>query len=230
MSLKKQKLFPINKLIKLNAILTNNLPLSPKLKKIVLKNKNGNIKIETISDETLNNSTYDIGLIQKESDYVIPISINCIDDYSGIIGDLTIKWTDDELIKFSPNIFNSTIFTLPEIDIKSFDILMECEYAKQIRNKEVLPMKIHIKNTSNEFKKIVFLIDNSPNFIVSGSIKKKLMFYPLQSQTLSLNLIPLSFGKIKIPPFKIMEFPLSSVGYDNKIYSIYYLSEFINSV
>lgn len=233
MSIVKQKLYSNNTQIKLNAIITNNLPISPKLKEVFLKENNENINLETISNELLTNKAMDnIGIIEKKSEYIIPITLkfNNNINYSGRIGEITLKWTDSELTKFSDKLFNSSVFSLSDIDSKQFDIQFNCEYIKSVKNKEIIPFKINLTNNTDDFKKIVFLIDNSSNFIISGPLKKKLLFYPLENKTIILKLIPLSFGKLKVPPFKIMEFPVSSVGYDNKIYSIYYLSESIDSV
>ncbi len=229
MSLHKQKVYPITNPIKLNLTLTNNLDFDGKIENISITPTNPNIQI-TSSLQGVLNSLPDINfIINKKSEFVIPLKVLFREQYSGFIGKILIEWSDSRLKTFTTELNNNTIISLPEIHAKEFEVNLNYSIPKAPHTKEEIFFDIYIKNNSEDFKKILFLVDTSTNFVCSGSVKKKLVLYPSESKLMRLPLVPIYYGKLKLPPFKIMEFPLmGNSNYENKIYSIYYIPESIS--
>lgn len=230
MSLTKQKVFPINLPIKINTILINNLEFDGDVRDIKLKSSNSNIEIDSPMKNILQSNINGLNfIIQRGSDFVIPFYFKSIGEYSGSLGKFTLLWKagldsfDHENI-----IHNETEINFPDVHVKRFDVGLEYDIPRTIHFSQEMAMQIFIKNNTEEFKRILFLIDTSTNFVTSGSVKKKLLLCPGESKTLTLPLIPIFYGKLKLPPFKIMEFPLASNSYDNKIYSVYYIPDAVN--
>lgn len=229
MSIQKQRVYPVNREIKMNMVLTNNLKFDCELQNLEISPKNENIEIKSPIKNiiSLNQSFRNIFEIKKGTEFTIPLILQIKTQYSGLLGLLNLFWTDHGLSSYDSSINNPYELVLPEIDVKKFEIILDYEIPKTLNCKKEIQFKILIHNLSEEFKKIVFLIDNSPNFTTSGNVKKKLVIYPDETKDITLSIIPLSYGRLKLPPFKIMEFPLASTSYENKIYSIYYLPDHI---
>jgi hypothetical protein len=221
MTIQKMKIYPVGKQIKVNLIFTNNLKTDIKIDKINILTSNNNINMNCLFidvDEILH--------VEPGTEYIIPILVTINSEYSGILGSLQLFWKDKGLSEFDPTLSNMTEFILPDIDTKKYEITMKYEMENIVADKSSVAFKVNIRNNSQEFRKILFLIDNSPNFVIAGNVKKKLLLYPEEDKEIIFDMIPLSFGKLKLPPFKIMEFPLVG-GYENKIYSIYYLPDYL---
>jgi hypothetical protein len=222
-----QKIYSIDKLIKLNMILLNNLDYECELKEIHTVSHTDLIEIDSPMSNVLA-AISDVNFkIQKGCEFLIPFSFKTHNQYSGSLGKFKIMWRDEGLKSFDENIFNTTELLLPDVNLKKFDVALEYTVPHSISTKQEIELKININNNTNEFKKLVFLIDTSANYVTSGQVKKKLLLYPNENKELILPLIPVYYGKLKLPLFKIMEFPLASTNYENKIYSVYMVPEYV---
>ena len=225
MSLQKLKVFPLNKSIKLNVILTNNLEEDIIITKIKTDPKTDNIKMNSNFELLLplNNphDNYNLCTVIHGTEFVIPLNLICIKELSSNIGELIIYWKDKGLNLYDDTQFNCITLSLPDLNVKLFDVVLKYDIPRSVSNKNEFELKIIISNQTEEYKRIVFLTDTSINFVISGFVKKKILISPLEEKYIVLNLMPLAYGKLKLPPFKIMEYPLGNNSYDNKIYSIY---------
>jgi hypothetical protein len=100
---------------------------------------------------------------------------------------------------------------LPDIEIRSNDIEISYEVSDS-SVKQARDLRVFLKNNSKEFKKVTFIVDNSPNFVITGSVKKKVLIYPNERKELSFCIIPLYYGNLKLPPFKVIE---ESINYNS---------------
>lgn len=229
MSLQQHKIYCVDKQIKLNLSLINNLEYEFELMDVIVNKHNSNdLELETYIKKVLS-ANKDISFkIQKQSEFVIPFVAKSTEPFSGALGHCKILWRDNKLKLFDESLYNETEVSLPEINIKNYDVALSYSIPQTITQESVTTFKILINNTTEEFKRIVFLIDNSNNFVTSGFVKKKILLYPNEVKELVLNLIPISYGRLKLPLFKIMEYPLPSTNYENKIYSVYYVPDSIS--
>lgn len=167
----------------------------------------------------------DVFSFKKSTEFLLPILFSCSMPYSGSLGTVEIFYTTKGLEEFNSNLYNKISFVIPEYNMKAFDIDLGYSIPKNIKNKENFDLKILIKNNSEEAKRIMLLIDNTQYFIINGRVKERIILNSKENLEKSFNLIPLNFGKLKLPAFKIMEFPYESNNFENKIYSIYYLPD-----
>jgi hypothetical protein len=226
MSIQKQKIFPLNRTIKLAMLFSSCLETKIEIKKLKLNSYSNSIKLNSEIANLLEENI-DKFFVHYGVEHIISISAVLLDEFSGSVGKLEFLWANDSLKQFDNELCNSTEFLLPELDAKSYDVSLEYSIPKEISLKKQIDQAISITNKSAEFKKISFLIDHSPNFVLSGLVKKRLILYPQETKVISISMIPLSYGKLKLPPFKIMEYPLISSSSDNKINSIYTLPDYI---
>jgi len=247
MSIQKQKVFPIQKNIKMNFTLSSNLDAELRICDIKIKKaspisnkeaENSNEQVLSIESplakilQAINQNQNQNRLnqnftIRALSEFNIPFYILCCKEFSGNLGSVIISYRDKDLETFDDSFkfFNQTELAFPNLFSKIFDIKLSCSSPNKFENCTEIPFNITLKNESEEFRRIVFMIDTSMNYLTSGHVKKKLILYPKEIKELSLSLIPVTFSCNKLPPFKIMEFPLANNTYENKIYSIYYLPE-----
>ena len=260
MSITKQKIFPIQKNIKMNFTLMNNLDDQLRICDIMVKKSsqeiteisrlisessdsilaNDLIRIDTPLEKILKNSRdkmNDYFTIKTNTEFNIPFTIYCQKEFSGNLGSLVVSYRDKGLDSFDETfeLCNTIELVFPNISSKIFDVSLSCNtnisYKNLNENRKIspnseIPFNITLKNFSHEFKRLVFMVDTSNNYLTSGQVKKKLLLYPLEERELNLYLIPVTFNKLKPPPFKIMEFPLANTTYENKVYSIYYLPDY----
>lgn len=230
MSFQNQKYFANNSLIKLNLLLITNLNTKAIIKKIIINNKEqGNVQVSCPLIKIIES----INLPMKEalltilprSEYIIPF--DCIFSRENAIsfGDVTIEWTTEGLMQFSEEIVNSNTFPFPPIYTKPFDISLN--YILGDYNKETNSMDfiVKVQNLKSEFKKTTFILNNNTQFFIDGFVRQKLKFLPNEIKDIVVKLSPLSFGNMKLPPFKEMEFSFEKE--DQKIYSIYYYPDYI---
>ena len=218
-----QKVFCVDTLINLNTNISNNLEFDFNLHKINLEPRDNSVQIECPLNSVISRGFS----IRKDSDFLIPFKIKVNSGFSNCLGKFNLLWQDETIKSFDPNLFNKFEFSLPDLHVKPFDISLSYEIPKSICDKTETQMKILIKNISDEYKRLVFLIDTSSQFVMSGSVNKKLLLSPAELKTLTLAMIPANFGKLKLPLFKVMVYPLASTNYENKIYSIYKIPEFL---
>ena len=244
MSLQKIKIFPANKNIKLNLNIANEIKEDFKITKINLLSKTQEVKLETFlinllekansNNENNKNNNPKINFseifhIKKSTEYTIPIKFICSAPYSGSLGQIEISYTTAGLEDFSAKkLENKLTLVIPEYNIKNFDVDLSFEIPKEIKSKENFDFQIHINNSSEEAKKLLLLIESTQYFVINGRVKERIALGSKQNLVKSFNLTPLNFGKLKLPAFKIMEYPFESNNYENKIYSIYYLPDNIH--
>ncbi len=241
MSLQKIKIFPTNKNIKLDLNIINEIKEDFTITKIKINNKIRDIKLTSFLVNLLKSSISEISSkivkddrssqvfqLKRSTEFSIPMTFICSQPYSGSLGNVEIFYKTFGLSEFNDKLENKIIFNIPEYNMKNFDIDLSYSIPKDIKNKENFHFKIFVNNRSDESKRLLLLIDNSQYFIINGRVKERILINDKQNIERSFNLTPLNFGKLKLPAFKVMEFPFESNNYDNKIYSIYYLPENIH--
>lgn len=248
MSLQKIKIFPANKHIKLNLNITNEIKEDFKITKMNLLSKTQAVKLESflinllekLNSYNKNNENNkenknskikfsEIFNINKSTEFTIPIGFICSSPYSGSLGQIEISYTNAGLEAFSAQkLENKMTLVIPEYNIKNFDVDLSFEIPKEIKSKENFCFDIHINNMSEEPKRLLLLIESTQYFVINGRVKERIVLGSKQNLVKNFNLTPLNFGKLKLPAFKIMEFPYESNNYENKIYSIYYLPDNIH--
>lgn len=241
MSLQKIKIFPANKQIKLNLNIANEIKENFKITKIDLLSKIPEIKLESFLINLLNKANLsncennkkskfsEIFNIKKSTEFTIPISFICSAPYSGCLGQIEIYYTTAGLEDFSAKkLENKLTLNIPEYNIKNFEIDLSFGIPKEIKSKHNFEFDIHINNRSEESKRLLLLIESTQYFVINGRVKERILLTSKENLVKSFNLTPLNYGKLKLPAFKIMEYPLESNNYDNKIYSIYYLPDNIH--
>jgi hypothetical protein len=226
MSIQKQKIYPLGKTIKLAMIFNSCLDSEIEFKKIKLSPFSNDIILDCTLAMLLDEQA-DQFFVQQGPEYIINLTSVLNNEFSGNLGKMEILWSDTKLKEFDEELSNSTEFILPELDAKQYDINLNYSIGKEITLKKPIELTINVTNTSSEFKKISFLIDHSPAFVLSGLVKKRLILYPQENKSINISMIPLAYGKLKLPPFKIMEYPLIGSTSDNKINSIYTLPDYI---
>ena len=238
----KTKEFPIEKNVKLNVILKNNLEYETIIKEIsesLNEEYINNINIESelsylLNYNKLNNDTYKkIFTVLQSSEYLIPYEIKFLNELKGIIGNINLKWTTEKMIEFKKQynflILNEIKIPFPDIIIKKFEL--ELNYTYEIKD-DIIDYNIMIKNKINKPKRIVFMVDKitSLNYFMSGINKR--IFYLKGNEEIEINLklIFIEKGNIKLPPFKIVEFNFNSDGtkHEDKLYSYYYYPDYLN--
>jgi len=242
MSLQKIKIFPTNKKMKINLNITNEIKEDFKIRKINLISKIPEITLKSLLpdlfsfNKDLNNNLtnsnqknfLELFNFKKFTEYSIPMSFICSQPYSGSLGNIEIFFSTSGLEDFNLDLENRVSFNIPEYNLKNFDIDLGYSIPKEIKSKEQFELNIYIKNRSEENKRLLLLIDSTQYFIVNGRVKERIMLGEKENIEKKFNLSPLNFGKLKLPAFKIMEFPYESNNYENKIYSIYYLPDNIH--
>jgi hypothetical protein len=218
-----QKVYSVDSLINLNSVITNCLDFECELKKIEIQPKEENIHIDSPLTKVISEGFK----LLKNSEFLIPFKFKISTEYSNSLGKFYIFWQDEKLKLFDENLFNKYEFTFPDVNVKSFEMTLDYDIPRFLREKTETPLKVYIKNKSEEYKRVIFLIDTSSHFAMSGSVNKKLLLYPKETKAITLPLIPISYGKLKLPLFKVMDYPMASTNYENKIYSIYKIPEFL---
>ena len=166
-------------------------------------------------------------------------------EFSGIPGKIKLLWREAELenyIKESlekcenlEQLMNETTLSMQHIDFKDFGFKLDLAIDRQIIFNQPNKMKAIICNTTSEIRRIHFLIDNSlPWFLIGGATKNKAIITPYQSAEFEFDIIPLSYGYIRLPIFKVTEFGFTYDDKKNlieaKIFSAYYNPDSIQSV
>lgn len=241
--MQKIKILPTGKNIKLNLNITNELKEDFFIERLNLSSKHENLKLSSIfvdllnkkikeqneSDNSNDNNPYfsNIFSFKQSTEFIIPILFNSSIPYSGHLGNVEMFYSTKSLKDFNPSLYNKINFNIPEYNIKTFDVDLSYSLPDFLK-KEKFDFKIQIKNQGDEPKRFLLLIDNTQYFIISGRVKEKICLNSNQIIEKIFNLIPLNYGRLKLPAFKISEFPYESTSYDNKIYSIYYLPDNIH--
>ena len=165
----------------------------------------------------------------ESTDYCFNISSNCIQPFHGHLGEIELLWVNESIKKYKDyNIFNSAIIKIDKVDIKQFDITLNYTSPGTFKGKVPKEYEIIVKNESSSFKKLIFMIDvTGINFVISGDINKKFIIYPNETKSIKVYLLPLFYGKLKLPSFKFMEYPFNSEKWENKKMSVYTFPDYV---
>ena len=174
-----------------------------------------------ITNESLN-------LFKKNSEFIIPFTLNSSKTFIGIVGKVIFHWIDKRLN--NDKLINTFEAILPDIELKENDLDISYLTVDKINGKTQFDLKVRINNNLNEFKKVVLVMDNTANFVVTGLVRKKILIYPKNSKEIVFGLIPLFYGNLKLPPFKVIEYNLNSTvtNLENEKKSIYFVPEHVN--
>ena len=148
-------------------------------------------------------------LLKSNYEITIPFTLNSAKSFIGIIGKIIFHWID--IRNNNNNLLNTFETILPEIELKDNNLLISYSTSDRLVGKNPFELKVKISNLAREFKKVTFIIDNSTNFMICGPVKKKILIYPNNFKELTFYLIPLYFGNLKLPSFKVIEESVNSV-------------------
>lgn len=229
-----QTVFPSQKDIKFKARLENRIDTEIKLKKIEIIPNDCDMLIHSSfcklieNDNLLSLINENILILQSNSDITIPFNINCSKNFTGNIGKVVFYWTDKR--NNNVNLLNSFEVIMPDIQIRKNDLEIDYTTSDIISGKNNVDLVVKLKNISEEFKRITFVIDNSHNFLISGPVRKKVLIYPNEIKDIVFYLIPLYYGNLKLPPMKIIEESINptSNNQDSDLKSLYFVPEMIN--
>ena len=232
-----KKEFPIGKNIKLDLIIINQLNSKRIIEDIkeeffdkyknIINTKSSLLNLIKIKD--LDNEIKEsLFTILKSSEHTIPIDCTFSDECEESIGNLKLIYSSENLKSFSTqnnyNIYNEFNFPFPDdISIKNFDLDLNYNYSI---NQGLILLKINIKNKNSLAKKIMFIIDKSDNFYISGINKQYYIIQGNEKMILEFKLIPTQIGNVKLPAFKVTEFPLNKQN--DKLHSLYYFPNYIS--
>lgn len=203
-----QNIFPTGKDILFKLNLENKIDTDINLTGIEIVSPNNEIKINSPLLNFFNSGILSIlgntelTMIKRNSEICIPITLRSTINFNGIIGKIIFHWTDAR--NNNNSLVNCFENSLPDIEIKSNDI--EVTYDIQgPEGKNPRELKIMLNNSSKEFKKVTFILENSPNFVINGPVKKRVLIYPKERKELIFSVLPLYYGNLKLPPFKLIE-------------------------
>ncbi len=232
-----KKSYSTNKTLNIKIQLTNNLQTPVKLEEVLLEPENPEIITlespiqDVIQVEKLNNEVSSIFLFQPDSEYLFNVTAISKDTFSGTLGNIKIAWTDDSIQQYRDyNIMNFSVVKIDRIELKHFEISLDYKSPGTFHGKIPKEYKVHVKNNTNNFKKLIFVVDTtntSSHFAISGNINSKFTLYPSATKVLKVNLLPLVYGKIKLPSFKFMEYPFNSEKWENKKMSVYTFPDYV---
>ena len=235
-----KKEYPSGKNIKLELLIDNKLDSKVIIKDIkeefVDKFKdNININLTLLNllhMEDLDNEIKEsLFSIMKSSEHSIPIDCVFLNEcQEESIGNLNLIWISEKIEEFCNQynymLYNEYKFPFPDdIIIKNFDLDLNCDYS--ITNNNIILLKINIINRNNLPKRLHFNIDKSENFYLSGINKKFYLIQGNQQLDLEFQLIPTEIGYIKLPPFKVIEYPYNSNKQSDRLHSLYYFPNYI---
>lgn len=229
-----QTVFPAHKDIKFKVKLENKIDTEIKLKKIEIIPNDCDLQIHSSycklveNESLLNLLNENLFKLRSNSDITIPFNLICSKDFTGNIGKVLFYWTDNR--NNNDNLTNSFEIYFPDLQIKKSDLEISYSTGDIIPGKNTIDITVRIKNISEEFKKITFVVDNSMNFLISGPVRKKVLIYPYDTKELMFYLIPLYYGNLKLPPMKIIEESINPISSNQEadLKSIYYVPDMIN--
>lgn len=229
-----QNMFPTQKDIKFKLKLENKIDTNIQIKKMEIISPNQDIKIISQFSKLIENHNLpdilneNLSVLRNNSEINIPFTLNSSKNFIGIVGKVIFHWIDKR--NNNDNLVNVFEIILPDIEIKRNDIEISYTTSDIITGKNTIDLVVKIRNNSKEFKRITFIIDNSFNFMITGPVKKKVLIYPNDFKELAFSLIPLYYGSLKLPPFKVIEDiinPSSNISEGDKK-SIYFVPDMIN--
>ena len=231
MNMDSTKYFANNTEIKHNLILSTNLDSNAIIKKITInKSEDIKAKINCPLNKIIENDSLPIKdallTIMPKTDYIIPFECIFEEENKKSFGSVTVEWTTEGLLQFSDKVLNSNTFAFPIIYTKPFEIDLKYTIGDYKRETNTVEFIVTVTNLSHEFKKTTILLNTKDtHFYVDGFIKQKLKFLPMETKDISVMLSPLTYGNMKLPPFKEMEFSFEKE--EKKMYSIYFYPEYL---
>ena len=229
-----QNVFPAQNDIKFKVKLENRIDTEIKLKKIEIIPNDCDLQIHSSfcklieNENLLNLFNENILILKSNSDITIPFNLKCSKNFTGNIGKVVFYWTD--IRNNNNNLINSFEIFFPDLQIKKSDLEISYTTGDLIPGKNTIDLSVKIKNHSEEFKKMTFVVDNSMNFLIAGPVRKKVLIYPNDTKELMFYLIPLFYGNLKLPPMKIIEESINSISNTQEadLKSMYFVPEMIN--
>jgi hypothetical protein len=227
---KKKKEFLTNTPIKIDLIFNDELKEDIIIKDIqLIPKENNNFDINTTlkemidSKEIENDIKEEIFKISNSILYIIPIYLKFKNPYNDSIGKCKLVWKTKSLEEYENNnikakdkfnFLNETEFDLPNIYIKKMNI--KYDYNYEIKEDNIIHLKIKIENLSNTNKRLLIQIGNHEEtaFVLSGLTTYNVNLKNKEIKNLFLKLYVIQNGEIKLPDVVIKE-----VDYDGKEYS-----------
>ena len=233
-----ETIFFTNEKILLNIILTNELDYNIIIKnienKIINKENKEKIQIENYLDKIINlpNETLKNKILTlfKSNQFIIPLFLIFSEEFQGKFANLNIFWTTDLLNKFNEennlNIINEKNINFPEIKIKKYEI--DINYSYEIKENNLINIKLLINNYTNLLKKIEILhenqSENDDSICLTGNNKKIYILLPKEKKEIIYNLIYLQKGFLKLPSIKMSELNIQN---KEKIETLFYIPDII---
>jgi hypothetical protein len=229
-----QNVFPAQKDIKFKVKLENRIDTEIKLKKIEIIPNDCDLQIQSSFSKLIENENLlnllneNILILRSNSDITIPFNLICSKNFNGNIGKVVFYWND--IRNNNNNLINSFEIFFPDLQIKKSDLEISYTTGDLIPGKNTIDLSVKIKNNSEEFKKMSFVVDNSVNFLIAGPVRKKVLIYPNDTKELMFYLIPLYYGNLKLPPMKIIEESINPISSTQEadLKSMYFVPEMIN--
>ena len=233
-----ETIFFTNEKILLNIILTNELDYNIIIKnienKIINKENKEKIQIENYLDKIINlpNETLKNKILTlfKSNQFIIPLFLIFSEEFQGKFANLNIFWTTELLNKFNEennlNIINEKNINFPEIKIKKYSI--DINYSYEIKENNLINIKLLINNYTNLLKKIEILhenqSENDDSICLTGNNKKIYILLPKEKKEIIYNLIYLQKGFLKLPSIKMSELNIQN---KDKIETLFYIPDII---
>ena len=233
-----ETIFFTNEKILLNIILTNELDYNIIIKnienKIINKENKEKIQIENYLDKIINlpNETLKNKILTlfKSNQFIIPLFLIFSEEFQGKFANLNIFWSTDLLNKFNEennlNIINEKNISFPEIKIKKYEI--DINYSYEIKENNLINIKLLINNYTNLLKKIEILhenqSENDDSICLTGNNKKIYILLPKEKKEIIYNLIYLQKGFLKLPSIKMSELNIQN---KEKIETLFYIPDII---
>ena len=233
-----ETIFFTNEKILLNIILTNELDYNIIIKnienKIINKENKEKIQIENYLDKIINlpNETLKNKILTlfKSNQFIIPLFLIFSEEFQGKFANLNIFWTTELLNKFNEennlNIINEKNINFPEIKIKKYTI--DINYSYEIKENNLINIKLIINNYTNLLKKIEILhenqSENDDSICLTGNNKKIYILLPKEKKEIIYNLIYLQKGFLKLPSIKMSELNIQN---KDKIETLFYIPDII---
>lgn len=220
--------FNTNSKIKVNLVIKNLLDTNLSIDALSIEPQSDSTRIMTPITKVLSlpkEINESVLTIRKSSTYVIPFEVYYTSEANGVCGYCNLDWSTKDLKSFSSTMTNCKRFELPEITALDFQFDISYVVPNEISFNCDFELIIRLHNKEREFKRIVLLIDTSNEFALVGKLKNRMLMYPNEIKNVSIKMIPLTKGKIKLPSCKISLFSIQK--YEGKLYSIYYLPNFI---
>lgn len=166
-------------------------------------------------------------------------------EFTESLGFIKIYWREPELDRFImknidiceslDSINNESEVHISNVLFKNFDFQLSLQIEKSLFFNRPNKVLFVIKNITSDLKRVHLLVDNTnPSLLISGPKKRKFIVFPYQNYEVEYFFIPILYGSIRLPVFKVTSFSYKydekNVLFENKEYSTYYNPESCMSV